>query len=79
MEANRYDSMRKEHKSIADAFRDLERMGYLIKSIGIHKEGYLKVICRPRKEDDGEEDAFQEALKQGYGIDESPPSFIDRK
>jgi hypothetical protein len=47
MEATRYDSERKEHKSIADAFRDLERMGYLIKSISIHKEGDIKVICRP--------------------------------
>jgi hypothetical protein len=79
MEWSLMKSRKQEHESIVATIDILGRAGYMVSGIS-HKNGALEIICHPPiLEEDGKEDKFQEAIRQGYGIDESPPSFIDRK
>jgi hypothetical protein len=68
MEWDMLKSRKQEHEEMVAAIHDLERMGYMVSGIS-HKNGALEVICHPPE--DADRKKLQEALKQGYGLDES--------
>jgi hypothetical protein len=66
-----------DRKSIIAAISDFERAGYRVGGITC-KDGALEVIYRIADRESGknnETEELHEALRQGYGIDESPPSY----